>query len=100
MEQVILSVNYVGVQSAAPLERGGTGPWEALETALAQLCSRAFPSLALWPQDGFAGRGAGAEEEGEGPCAGCCGWWLTLQLSLRLPLSTLTSQAGTALTRG
>lgn len=34
----------------------------------------------------------------ERPLLGCWAWWLTLQLSLRLPLSMLPSQAGAALT--
>lgn len=100
MEPVILSVNYVGVQSEAPLERGGAGPWEALERILAQLCSGAFPSLAPWPQDAVRGEGWGPDrplpqlQRRERPLRGCWGWRLTSQLSLPM----LSGQAGPALT--
>lgn len=59
----MLCVNYVGVQSQVPPQRGGTGPWEALEMWLWPSCALE-PSLplTLWPLDGFAGRGDGAQD--------------------------------------
>lgn len=63
MEQVILCVNYVGVESEVPQERGGAGPWEALEMWLwPSWAAEPSLSLTLWPQDGFAGRGDGAQD--------------------------------------
>lgn len=46
-----------------PPQRGGTGPWEALEMWLRPSCALE-PSLplTLGPPDGFAGRGDGAQD--------------------------------------
>lgn len=90
------------------------------DVALAQLCCEAFPffnSLAPGRLCWERGWGTGLQmnlplaaeggQRGErrlretAPCAGCCGRWVTLQLSLRAPVSPPSrASTGTALTRG
>lgn len=89
VEQVILCINYAGVQSKSPLERGGARPWEAVEMWLRPSCTLGCFLSRPRPQDGSAGRGQGprletncpwrlrATERGgrDGPRAGTLGCW-------------------------
>lgn len=88
-EQVILCINYAGVQSKGPLERGGARPWEAVAMWLRPSCTLGRLLSGPQPQDGSAGRGPGprletncpwrlrATERGgrDGPRAGALGCW-------------------------
>lgn len=105
---MILCVNYVGIRSEVPQERGGTGPWEALEMWLRPSCALGLPFLESSAPRCCAGRGTGhrtetnctwrlREGEGGGPSHWRAGWWAGHSLQgpgPPVPPVSLPSQAG------
>lgn len=105
---MILCVKYVGIRSEVPQERGGTGPWEALEMWLWPSCALGLPSLQSSAPRCCAGRGTGhrtetnctwrlREGEGGGPSHWRAGWWAGHSLQgpgPPVPPVSLPSQAG------
>lgn len=101
VEQVILCVNCVCVQSRLPWRGEGLAPGKLWRCGFGPAVLLSLPCLTLWPRVALLGEGRGAqdfrqpspwqlrtaEEEADGPLRGLCEWWLPFQFSLRLPLS-------------